>query len=270
MQRTLGDAVALAVDALLQDDSPEPSSGSNSARSSGDGNQEEVDVAERVKRIRERKREAVESLAHVRDLLQGSATEVDEIRLYGEEEHRKRQALKRAKSGAGPQQRQNRSPGQGGKELPAQLQVKPPEPVRVAIPPTVRPSQPAEHRRQKSTPEGSLPQAHPIATLPRSPQVRSNHQTSPFSIPFSQSMAPPRQRVSPSSTSTTSAFQDESMQAPWNYTKSSFSMPSAETAGMPRLPPRSAGSAPHDGQSRPEVKQTRKTSNDPLGVLSSS
>ena len=71
LQKRLGEAVGFAVDALLQDE---------------EGDRDE----ETIKRIKGKKREALESLAHVRDLLNGSTVEVDEERLLGEEEYRRR------------------------------------------------------------------------------------------------------------------------------------------------------------------------------------
>lgn len=281
-QRTLGDAVARAVDTLLQDDSSE----SQSEMTSGEGKTKVEDIVEneteKTKKIKERKREAVECLAHVRDLLQGSTNEVDEVILYGEDEYRKRQALKKATRNVQPDAngRQKRSSEQSATDLPTPL--KPPEPAAVRT--TTPPSGPSssytrsgsEHRRQKSTPDEALRSyGLPSSTLSRPPHIRptSNDQPSIFSRPFTP---PPGalphsiQRSSPSpSVAATgpSAPQNEAMQAPWNYTKSSFSSSSIEAARMPRYPPRSSGNSTVANNEGRQKQRKVGESKDPLGAL---
>lgn len=81
-QRVLGDSVAWIVDTLLQDP------GDVSSPAEGE---------EHAKKLKERKREALESLAYVRDALKGvvGTEEIDVERLVGEEEFRKRKARDR-------------------------------------------------------------------------------------------------------------------------------------------------------------------------------
>lgn len=72
LQRKLGDSVEWIVDVLLQDEgSTDP---------------------ETLKLVRQRKREALESLAYVRDVLKGRTTVVDEEQLFSVEEMVKRNA----------------------------------------------------------------------------------------------------------------------------------------------------------------------------------
>ncbi|OSX64831.1 hypothetical protein POSPLADRAFT_1123881, partial [Postia placenta MAD-698-R-SB12] len=73
-QRRLGDSVGWIVDTLLLDE-------------------ESPENEEQLKIIRSRKREALECLAYVRDVLKGSVTEVEDERLVGEEERKRRQSL---------------------------------------------------------------------------------------------------------------------------------------------------------------------------------
>jgi hypothetical protein len=71
LNKQLGKSVSWIVDALLQDE---------------DG----VKDIEQLKSIQSKKREALESLAYVRDVLNGGITEVEEERLWGEREFERR------------------------------------------------------------------------------------------------------------------------------------------------------------------------------------
>ena len=82
LQKRLGESVGWIVDTLLLDE------GENAAE-------------DQAKKIRARKREALESLAYVRDVLRGSVTDIEEERLVGEEEFRRRkERLEKEKDGA--------------------------------------------------------------------------------------------------------------------------------------------------------------------------
>ena len=76
-QKLVGEAVKIAVDSLLLDE-----------------NRNELTSS--VEDIRHRKREALESLSYVRDVLLGSSDPVDEERLFGETEHKRRMAALKA------------------------------------------------------------------------------------------------------------------------------------------------------------------------------
>lgn len=71
LNQRLGKSVSWIVDMLLQDE---------------DG----VKEPERLKEIQGKKREALESLSYVRDVLNGGVTKVEEERLWGEQEFRRR------------------------------------------------------------------------------------------------------------------------------------------------------------------------------------
>ncbi|THH06211.1 hypothetical protein EW145_g4235 [Phellinidium pouzarii] len=230
LQRQLGDAVGLAVDALLQDE----------------GGDREEDV---LRRIRERKREALESLAHVRDLLKGTAGQVDEERLYGEEHFK---------------QRQQRPPAHH------QSPPRPPEPA-------VAPHAPAEHRRQKSFPlvhnSNSNSNSHPLASLPRTPAVIRSPAEPASAQRAGQTSTPPR-RASGSSMVSSNVSSD-ALHAPWNHTRSNFTAAAIESAKLPRPPPRTsqAGSPQLQRDTSPPINNAtlrhRKASTDPLGATQS-
>lgn len=231
-QRKLGDAVGVAVDALLQDE--------------GEDRDEDT-----LKKIRNRKREAVESLAYVRDLLKGITKEVDEERLYGEEEFKRRRS---------PPPQQSESKGS------ASPPPRPPEPVAAPRPP-------AEQRRQKSPPPMQNLPSHPLTSLPRTPSIiQSPQDPASATKRIGQAATLPRQKSGSPFSSTT--LDNNSFHAPWNYTKSNFTAPSVGTGTLPRLPPKSSQTpalhrpdgALSPGQAPP--RQVRRASNDPLGALS--
>ena len=214
LQKKLGEAVGMAVDALLQDEG-------------------ENREANELKRIRDRKREAIENLSHVRDILKGSTSEIDEERLFGEEEYRKRrqsESSSHLKATSSPTPR-------------------PPEPA-AAVPRTSQ-----EHRRQASTP--SLSSAHPMVSLPRTLPVLKSSTESIVAKPV-QATAIPRQGSGSPSAQPANAPR----LAPWNYTRSNFSVPSINSTPLPRVPPPSSQTSI---QGSPQ--QTRKASSDPLGAL---
>ncbi|KAL5528993.1 hypothetical protein ACEPAG_4967 [Sanghuangporus baumii] len=233
LQKKMGDAVGLAVDALLQDEG------------------EERD-AEAIKRIRNRKREAIESLAYVRDLLKGTTTEVDEERLYGEDEYKRR---KRPLISQGGDIKQTSSPP-----------PRPPEPVVPA-----RPS--LEHRRQKSSPPAQSLPSHPLSSLPRTPVIVQPQPELVSMKRVAHATTLPRQKSSSSQSLSNPTIESDTFKAPWNYTKSNFSMPALNSATLPRPPPVSQSpvsvrsEAPPSYTNQMPVRQVRKASNDPLGAL---
>ncbi|KAI5119084.1 hypothetical protein M0805_004857 [Coniferiporia weirii] len=231
LQLQLGTAVGLAVDALLQDE--------------GDDR-----AADALKRIRVRKREALESLAHVRDLLKGTTTEIDEERLYGEEEYQHRR-----------------------QQPPAQRQTPPPRPPEPAAAPRV----PVEHRRQISTPATQVPESssHPLASLPRTPSVP---RVAAVPVPAQRSgqVATLPRRASGSATMGADVHASGNvLQGPWNYTRSNFTAMKIDTAALPRPPPRTSQVVPQPALARPDgaahpgqsSSRQRKASTDPLGAI---
>jgi TBC1 domain family protein 5 len=86
--KRLGQSLSWIVDVLLQDD--------------GDSKNPEV-----LKHLKNRKREALESLSYIRDVLMRNATDVDEDRLVGEEEIKDRESKMTSPSIDVPIRRQN-------------------------------------------------------------------------------------------------------------------------------------------------------------------
>lgn len=240
LQKRLGDAIGLAVDSLLQDEG-------------GDRDEDSL------KKIRERKREAIESLAHVRDILKGISTDIDEERLFGEEEHRRRIQRRR--------EEQNSAQRASGSASPP---LRPPEPVVAA-----RTS--GEHRKEQSLPS-SLP-SHPMTTIPRSPLVTMPPQEPTSFRCVGRIATLPRSGTGPLLSPVSSAVSPSSLQAPWNYTRSQFSAPTFTSTELPRPPPRSSANIRPDGSSTQvfhtrqdkssadQAPRQRKVSTDPLGVL---
>lgn len=219
LQNKLGDAIGIAVDALLQDESDDRS-------------------AETLQRIRERKREALESLAHARDILKGNAKELDEERLYGEDEYRRRRKLVTTRQFSPP--------------------PRIPEPAAASRPPT-------EHRRQQSSPSLQSQATHPLVSLPRTPPVQLTVKSdigSGTRMPVTaQSRDSRRVSITKSPVAETPNPSDP-MQAPWNYTKSSFGIPTLNTPGMPRPPP------PSQPTLKAPPNRQKNASSDPLGAIS--
>ncbi|EJD06088.1 uncharacterized protein FOMMEDRAFT_104560 [Fomitiporia mediterranea MF3/22] len=236
-QKMLGDAVGIAVDALLLDEGSDRD-------------------ADELKRIRNRKREAIESLAHVRDLLKATTSDIDEERLYGEEEYKRR---KRTPPPQANEIKQSASPP-----------PRPPEPAAAA-----RLS--LEHRRQRSSPSPRTSPSVPIASLPRTPAIiQQQRDPTPINRTLQAATLPRQRSGSSTSNPNPTPESDQPYRAPWNYTRSNFSTPSVDTAVLPRLPPRSSRSPVSlhsDSSTYPTnqvpARQVRKASNDPLGAIPS-
>ncbi|KAI9456458.1 RabGAP/TBC [Russula earlei] len=220
VQRTLGTSVSWIVDTLLLDE---------------DANQSE----ERAKKVRESKREALEALAYVRDVLLSGSTDVDEERLVGEEEFKRRRKAQREKQ--------------------AQTAKSTEEPTStfnkavISLPPV---SRPATQVQATNAPRPRAVASHPVLSSSRSP-FDSARPASPGSKSFH--VAPSGQEVNPP--------------APWNYTRSSFSSPlsgfSAEVPSLVPLPRASTALTPPTTVAQnPSSNQTPPARlHDPLGVL---
>lgn len=151
--------------------------------------------------IRNRKREALESLAYVRDALKGNVTDLQEERLVGEEERKRREAKEQV-------DREKEAQRQRDIE---QSTPKPPKAAAAPLPPT-RP-QPIVTSRSSSA-ISAVPQA-----IARSPPKFGSY---PSSLPSPR--LPP-------------ALAHQKAIAPWNYTRSDFSSNSSPITSLPRIPP---------------------------------
>ncbi|KAF5365589.1 hypothetical protein D9758_003208 [Tetrapyrgos nigripes] len=229
MNKRLGESISLAVDTLLQDES----------------------TSTDTQTLRKRKQEALEAMSYVRDILNtGAHKELDEERLFGEEENARRkekarlQVEKRAKANEDPQI----TYFVAAPKPPAAASVTSTKPKTIG--PGYRPSSAAQ---TASAPSASSPKSiSPASFFPASnPSASSNNN--------------PRL-------------------APWNYTKSSFGGDgSLPATSLPRPPPPTSASRPSLADSglvdpsnikltsspreveRPAPK--RKVTPDPLGVL---
>jgi len=171
--KRLGESLGWIVDSLLQDD--------------GDGKDPEG-----LKRIKNRKREALESLSYVRDVLMGSVTDIDEDRLVGEEELKDR----KSKMAALSIERQN----EVSVEVPRPAAPAPTPPVdsrfNVASPsfsdtPARRASQPIGDLRQPPSTPILMPNSHNTRLAPWN-YTRSNfsHHTGGTNLPLAVSTLP--------------------------------------------------------------------------------
>ena len=185
VQRKLGDSVEWIVDTLLLD---EGDSGTSDKES-----------------IRKRKQEALESLAYVRDALKGNVTDLQEERLIGEEERRRRDAKERLDQEKEAQRQRDIE----------QSAPKPPQPA--AAPPS--PTRPQSIATSRSS---SAISSAPLATARSPPKFGTIASSHPSSLPS------PRFPPTPAS---------QKPIAPWNYTRSDFSSNSSPITSLPRIPP---------------------------------
>lgn len=231
LQRRLGDSVGWIVDTLLLDD--------NSGAESQD----------RTKSIKERKREAVECLSYVRDVLKGtvSASDIEEDRLVGEEELKARKARELERQAAAALARpEAHYPSMG-------LTV--PQPAATA--PSTQ-SQPTATRRSNDyfTMGPSFTRA-PLKAA--SPEAAAARVRAPSPTPTVSVLAPNANAVP---------------LAPWNHSRSAFSprdsprMPSRPSAVASLRPtPRPQLSPQPSGDGKPSPEQAPAKQQDPLGVL---
>jgi TBC1 domain family member 5 len=224
VQRTLGASVSWIVDTLLLDEDADESE-------------------ERAQKVRESKREALEALAYVRDVLLSGSTDVDEERLMSEEEFKKRRRAQQEKE-----------------EQAATLSTRREEPrssfdkAVISVPPVLKPATQFQ------------------ATNAPRPRTVASHSALPSS---SSSFDSPR--LEPSKSHRASAFAATSpgqdSKPPWNYTKSNFSSPlsgfSAEVPSLAPLPRASTALTPPTAavQSSPSGQTPTSRVHDPLGVL---
>jgi TBC1 domain family protein 5 len=193
LHKKLGESVGWAVDVLLQ----------------SEGNNEE------------RRRQAIESLAYVRDVLaQGSAIEVEEYRLFGEEEYGRRR------------QREKEERDRKAAAVLAPAEITPPRPPQAAtLPASVDPQRP---RTQLSTRD-----SRPASTLTRTPYTAQPQLPRLSSYPaggVSQPIASLGSLSAPQDSSFSSHTPSSSSVPPWAHTPSNFSA-QREDSALPRLPP---------------------------------
>ena len=224
VQRTLGASVSWIVDTLLLDEDADESE-------------------ERAQKVKESKREALEALAYVRDVLLSGSTEVDEERLMSEEEFKKRRRAQ--------QEKEEQAATSTRREEPRSSFDK----AVISVPPVLKP---ATQRQATNAPRPRTVASH--SALPSS-------SSSSFDSPRLE--APKSHRAS--SFAATSPGPDT--KAPWNYTKSSFSSPlggfSAEVPSLAPLPRASTALTPPTTavQSSPSGQTPTSRLHDPLGVL---
>ncbi len=224
VQRTLGASVSWIVDTLLLDEDADESEG-------------------RVQKVRESKREALEALAYVRDVLLSGSADVDEERLMSEEEFKKRRKAQ--------QEKEEQAATSTRREEPKSSFDK----AVISVPPVSKPATQLE-----------------ATNAPRPRTVASHSALRP---PSSSSFDSPRLEASKShrasAFATTSSGQDS--KAPWNYTRSTFSSPlsgfSAEVPSLAPLPRASTALTPPAAaaQSLPSGQTPTTRLHDPLGVL---
>jgi len=222
VQRTLGASVSWIVDTLLLDEDADESE-------------------ERTQKVRDSKREALEALAYVRDVLLSGSRDVDEERLMSEEEFKKRRRAQQEKEEAATSTRREEPRSSFDKAV-------------ISVPPVLKPATQVQ------------------ATNAPRPRTVASHSAL---LSSSSSFDSPRLEASKShrasAFATTSPGQD--VKAPWNYTKSSFSSPlsgfSAEVPSLAPLPKASTALTPPTTsvQSSPTGQTPTSRLHDPLGVL---
>jgi TBC1 domain family protein 5 len=158
LQRKLGDSVEWIVDALLQDE-------------------ESADPA-KLKSVREKKREALESLSYVRDVLKGRTTDIDEEQLFNPE------VLLKRRTGSG--------------ETPLAKPVSPttPPPVTVAEQrPRVRPSQESLSTQSSFMPSLNSGRRTSQQSPPRSSAIHQGFSRQPTNVGAMPRPPPPTSTV---------------------------------------------------------------------------
>ncbi|KAH9857616.1 hypothetical protein C2E23DRAFT_805051 [Lenzites betulinus] len=226
-QRKLGDTVSWVVDTLLLDESE---SGNDAAK----------------KTVEKRKREALECLAYVRDVLKGTVREVEDERLVSEEElRRRREKVRQEKEAVEALSRRQSTPHL---PLPA-----------AAIPIEARPQGSGTRRSQDyftSNASGASPPARPSLPLP--PTASTLRHPPKLS---SVASAPP---ASVDTGLTSPTLQSPTLSAPWNYTKSAFSGGMPPIATLPRMPPRTSTALPRAAPLPPSFRPPPPTAPTPV------
>jgi TBC1 domain family member 5 len=187
VQRTLGASVSWIVDTLLLDEDDDKSE-------------------ERVKKVRESKREALEALAYVRDVLLSGSTEVDEERLMSEEDFKKRRKAQQEHAATSTEE-----------------PTSPFNKAVISLPPASRPAAPMQ--------AANAPRPRSVASY----SALSSSPSSSFDTP--RPGAPMGSSKTPPFTVTSSTQEAKPLHAPWNYTRSNFSSSIGFSAEVPSLAP---------------------------------
>jgi TBC1 domain family member 5 len=233
--KKLGESVGWIVDTLLQDE-------------------EGVTDPERLQHIKQRKREALECLAYVRDVLNGTVTQVEDDRLVGEEELTRRQNLAIQKESA----RFSASSGN------SKMQIEPP-------PAAAASSVPGTGVRTRDM--GLSSSQNPFTCLP---------EESAHIIPRSTVPIAPRPKVGPSRSQPATSLArsppgSSVLSSPPNSfasrPASNFGAPSPQmSTALPRRPPPTSSAPRGQSPAREALvgngTKRRSTVQDPLGVLS--
>jgi TBC1 domain family member 5 len=209
-----------------------------------DGDQPE----ERVKKVKENKREALEALAYVRDVLLSGSTDIDEERLMSEEDFKRRRRA---------QQEKQEQAATSTEEIPTSSFNK----AIISLPPVSRPAASIQ-----------------AAKVPRARAVVSHSVLPSPSLSFdSPRLGAPKGPSRASAFTVTSTTQEGKPPAPWNYTRSNFSSPlsgfSAEAPSLAPLPRASTTLAPPvpaaaiQNSPSPSSQTPPSRLHDPLGVL---
>ncbi|KAI0693915.1 hypothetical protein BC835DRAFT_1351971 [Cytidiella melzeri] len=217
MQARLGDSVAWIVDTLLLDEGTP------------------VDYQkgrQQTKSVKERKREAIESLAYVRDVLKGIVPleQVEDDRLISVEEMKKKQekAMRYAQETAtaaasGGESARQSSELSSAEQLRATLT--PPKPAATAssqLP--IQPSAPQRQSQDYFSVGSSFSRSRPNATPLTVPSSQHTKQKSAPSTPSMSSVLTPNNSATPLT--------------PWIHTPSRFSAVDSPVATLPRMPSR--------------------------------
>ncbi|KAI0637423.1 hypothetical protein C8Q77DRAFT_1097485 [Trametes polyzona] len=230
LQRKLGDTVGWVVDTLLLDES-------------------EADEAAK-KTVEKRKREALECLSYVRDVLKGAVTEVEDERLVGEEElKRRREKERQEREAAEALSRRHSTPH-------------PPLPA-AATPIEARPQAIAARRSQESgyfAPHGAASNSPPMPTVSLPPAASTVRHPPKLS---SVASAPPPSTIPTANSLQSPTLQSPTMSAPWNYTRSAFSSGAPPIATLPRVPPRTSTVLPRAGPLPPSFRPPPPTAPPP-------
>ena len=202
LNKQLGKSVGWIVDALLQDE-------------------DEVTDAERLKSIQSKKREALESLAYVRDVLNSGVTKVEEERLWSEQKFERRSREETAGHPRNP----------GSFERSNRPQINKPQPV-APIPLHAGESRPHDAGDFRSSQIVS-------SSLPREPSPLSQpRQSLAASLPVRRSLHSPSASLSSPSQVLASGPGPSGSLAPWHSTPSGFSVVAPTVApALPRIPP---------------------------------
>ena len=212
--------------------------------------------ADQTKSVKERKREAIESLAYVRDVLKGivPSTQVEEDRLLPEEEVKKRREQAKQEAAEAAAQALSTVPSgrvRKSSDSPPQLRatITPLKPAAMTLPRFPSHTSTTPRRAQDYFSSGpsmsrSPPQSSSLPGTTRAKQISSSP------VPPTNSVLTPNKTSMPL--------------APWNYTPSAFSA-NTSTPGLPRMPSKPSAVATPRIHTASSFSGTTSTSQTPTG-----